>query len=477
MCNHIPSHTSAARGRRTRPYITLDFQFSDTLRAQGYTSFTPIVKKTTQSTGNEQLASQFDHQSSTMPPKKAARGQLRLGSLRSRTENLRSPLGRVIRILTRGASVPPEDAIHDEDQHDDEENTADMKDALSDVLGDNLSDVLGDNPSEPEPTTQSEIASMRKMMEVQRVMLNNASQQNTQLCVQNAELMEANREYRRESIRPEATKTKIFDMTHPERYCGGAKELDNFLDTLRSNFQSHTHLFPHRDPDKVKYSASLLSTWNNHPDPAQRQTQINEPVEWLQDLRRDSDPCLEDFKAFSEEMQKTYSDKHRKLNAAMKCMTHFLQGANEPVRVYANRIKADWRAAGWLPQDNKNLYDIAWSGPRPPLQSKIKPLTPKNGIFDSMEELVDRAADSEVKPDGKKPQPQQPQQQQKQSGESSSQQGGKKRNFQPSISELAEAPKPDKSKSDKDDKRTPAPWVSPELYESCRSEGKCIRCG
>jgi hypothetical protein len=75
-----------------------------------------------------------------------------------------------------------------------------MEDALSDGLGNNVSDVLGDNPSEPESTTQSEIGSMRKMIEEQREMLNNAIQQNTQLCVQNAELMEANREYRSESI-------------------------------------------------------------------------------------------------------------------------------------------------------------------------------------------------------------------------------------------------------------------------------------
>jgi hypothetical protein len=34
-----------------------------------------------------------------------------------------------------------------------------------------------------------------------------------------------------------------------------------------------------------------------------------------------------------------------------------------------------------------------------------------------MEELFDHATDSEVKLDGKKPQPQQPQQQQRQSGE------------------------------------------------------------
>jgi tRNA A37 N6-isopentenylltransferase MiaA len=151
-----------------------------------------------------------------------------------------------------------------------------MEDALSDGLGDNLSDILGNNPSEPEPTTQSEVASMLKTMEEHREMLNDAIEQNTQLCVQNGELMEANQE------------------------CGRAKEVDNFLDTLRSNFQSHTHLFLHGDPDKVKYAASLLSMWKNHRHPAQRQTQMTDPVEWLRDLRRDSDPWLEDFEALSE---------------------------------------------------------------------------------------------------------------------------------------------------------------------------------
>jgi hypothetical protein len=107
----------------------------------------------------------------------------------------------------------------------------------------------------------------------------------------------------------------------------------------------------------------------------------------------------------------------------------------------------------------------------------MMPLTPKKGRFDSREELFNCAANSEVKPDRKKPQPQQLQQQQSQSGESSSEQGCKKRTFQPSICEPAEAPKPDKSKSDKDDKRTPVPSVSPELYETRKSEGKCIPCG
>jgi len=63
-------------------------------------------------------------------------------------------------------------------------------------------------------------------------MPNNAIQQNTQLCVPNAVLMKDNWEYRRVSNQPEATKKKIFNMTNPKQYCGAAKELDIFLNTL-----------------------------------------------------------------------------------------------------------------------------------------------------------------------------------------------------------------------------------------------------
>jgi uncharacterized protein YyaL (SSP411 family) len=132
--------------------------------------------------------------------------------------------------------------IKDEDDHDDEENIADMEDSLSEGQCDNL--------GESEPTTQSEMASMLKMPDEQREMLNNAIQQNTQLCVQNAELMEAKRKYLRESIRAEATKTKIFYMTQLDQYCGGVKELDNFLHTFQSNFQSHVHFYRKENPTK-----------------------------------------------------------------------------------------------------------------------------------------------------------------------------------------------------------------------------------
>jgi hypothetical protein len=53
--------------------------------------------------------------------------------------------------------VLQEDEIYDESDRHDDKITADRED--------DLSDCLGDNPSAPEPTMQSEIATMRKMRE------------------------------------------------------------------------------------------------------------------------------------------------------------------------------------------------------------------------------------------------------------------------------------------------------------------------
>jgi phosphotransferase system IIB component len=68
---------------------------------------------------------------------------------------------------------------------------------------------------------------------------------------------------------------------------------------------------------------------------------------------------LEHFQALSEEVQKMYGDKNQKLNVAKKCMTHLLQGVNEPGKVNHNGIKANWRAMGGIAQENENLYEIA----------------------------------------------------------------------------------------------------------------------
>jgi hypothetical protein len=85
---------------------------------------------------------------------------LNSASIGSRTENQRSLISRVTLILIQAASAFPEDEIHYEDDYDNEENAAEMEDVQSYGEGDNVRDVLRDNPSEPKPTSQSEIVSM-----------------------------------------------------------------------------------------------------------------------------------------------------------------------------------------------------------------------------------------------------------------------------------------------------------------------------
>jgi hypothetical protein len=130
--------------------------------------------------------------------------------------------------------------------------------------------------------------------------------------------MDKNQEYLQESIGQETANLQILDMTHAEQYSGGVMEHCIPLNMLESNGQPHAHRFPHRDTEKVLFAASLLSTLDTHPDSEQREIKMNDPVEWLRDLQSDSDPYLEDFEDYLEEMQKMYGDKNRNYNVAMK---------------------------------------------------------------------------------------------------------------------------------------------------------------
>jgi len=95
--------------------------------------------------------------------------------------------------------------------------------------------------------------------------------------------------------------TKMLKMVDPLPYCGRAKELDKFLETLRSNFASHKHLFPRGDPNRVKYAVSFSTP--------EITTQIR-----LSDRRttRTHPSGL----AFTNEPQKMYGDKDKRLNSA-----------------------------------------------------------------------------------------------------------------------------------------------------------------
>jgi len=130
-----------------------------------------------------------------------------------------------------------------------------------------------------------------------------------------------------------------------------------------------------------------------------------DPSEWARDLRDEALPCLEDLELFTEELMKMYGDKDRRLNSAMKAMQEYQQLSNESVRVYANRMKANWRRAGWnLITPNVVLYDMAWSGLRYALKTNVRPWIPKDkDRFETLDELFDCAAPSESKPEQQKP--------------------------------------------------------------------------
>jgi len=122
--------------------------------------------------------------------------------------------------------------------------------------------------------------------------------------------------------RPEnpGNQSKNFQMVEPLRDCGRAKELDKVLETLQSIFASHKHLFPRGDPNQVRYAVTVLETWDNHPDPTQRQTENSDPSKWASDQRESKDLCLDNFKLFTIELQKMYRDKEMSVNSATKVM-------------------------------------------------------------------------------------------------------------------------------------------------------------
>jgi hypothetical protein len=73
---------------------------------------------------------------------------------------------------------------------------------------------------------------------------------------------------------------------------------------------------------------------------------MTNPAEWASDQRADSDPCLENFVLFAEEINWIYRVENHCIRAVMKMMDDDIQLPNEPARAYANRIKANWRLIG-----------------------------------------------------------------------------------------------------------------------------------
>jgi len=284
---------------------------------------------------------------------------------------------------------------------------------------------------------------------------------------------------------PNSNSAKRYKMPEPEKYCGGAIELDDFIALLRSNFESHGDLFPNGGPDKVKYALSFLGTWAQHPNTQMHKTEMIDPSTWGRNLRTANHACLHDFDAFAKEMLKTFGDPDRELKAAGKTFETYQQGEDESVRAYGHRIRSNWRAAGWDEDANKQvLYDLTWHGLRPGLRGKFQHLSgTKDRRFKSIDELLDTAASADTarpnrnrqrtdqnRPDDRTSKP--------------NEDKGKKRPYRPSISTGSAVPSsippaiPNQSTVIPQNRPTKprAQWIEPAEFSKRINSGQCTRC-
>jgi hypothetical protein len=269
------------------------------------------------------------------------------------------------------------------------------------------------------------------------------------------------------------TDNPTSNMVNPAHYCGGVRELDWFLDDLRSNFRSHAHIFPRGGPDHVMYALQFLGKWGSHSDPAQRQTKMTDPVRWGISLFSGNHQCLHDFSLFEKEILRMYGDNESELHAAQRAIQECMQCEDETVSAYALRIRAKWSEAGWIGSgvvaaDSRILYDLAWVGLREDIKERAKIfVTGNNGRFKSIDEMFDIAADVEPLTGWEN------QGSAEQLNET--QKGNNKRNYMPSTSKPTM--QTGKSGGSPSSGLPPAPWVSAEVFERRKSSGKCGRCG
>jgi len=208
--------------------------------------------------------------------------------------------------------------------------------------------------------------------------------------------------------------TNIYQMVDPAPYWGGAKDRERFLTSLRLNFSSHGHQLPRGGPYHVKYPISILDACSNHQNQILRQMAITDHWKWACDLSAESDPCLQDFDLFCQEMAKLYGNKDRQCVAVITLMQGFILLPQELVTAHANHLKANWRQGGWNLQKHEDvLFDITWAGLRNSRKNKVGPMTTTCGRLDTLDEVFDKAVASEVTDvENMNPQQQQHQQQQ-----------------------------------------------------------------
>lgn len=272
-------------------------------------------------------------------------------------------------------------------------------------------------------------------------------------------------------------RTAAREMIDPTEFCGDAQNLGRRLSQLKHRFNTEAHRF-HGEADQVDYALSLLGKWTGDADAKLRKTQMTNPDEWGTSLVTVSSPV---FPA-SSSSRRMYEDKDRQLNAAIKAAEEFLQGyadPNETVGAYANRIRTNWREAGWDEATNvRVLYDLAWAGLRPHIRGRIRLFANDiTGRFDTIDQMFDKAASAQSNDPTRtksrnEPSPNQ-QRDRKRRFDGNSDNNGGGRNGGNTGGNTGRSWKPTGSQS----RLPPAPWVSFEIMNKRKAAGECGRCG
>ena len=198
-----------------------------------------------------------------MPPKRTQRSQLRLANMLPSMESFPASLSQITPIPTEHISVLPEDEIDDDDQVEtqvhEEARDPDHEDEHEDEDDSTLPET-DDKRGRDDILSKITKDDQQGMREHYRMVLKLRFKQHAEW-KEDRTRMVSHLDRCRATNRPEnpANWCKIFKMVDALRYCGGAKELDEFLQTIQSNFASHKHRFQEAIPIKSSMQ-SLFST-------------------------------------------------------------------------------------------------------------------------------------------------------------------------------------------------------------------------
>jgi len=246
-----------------------------------------------------------------MPPKKFTTTQLHVTDIHDSDDTLQT----AALIANRAtAAVLPEAEINDDDDDDLYEDLGDQRNKdnpINNDVGDLHPQVTDDNRLDVATQTRLKLEMLlenqAQWITEQRLEWERMTAIQEQMATERDQWAAERAERAERSI--VGPRPNIYKMVDPVRCCGGAKELDRFLDALQSNFNSHGHPCPRGGPDHIKYTIALLDAWSNHLILAPRQTVMTDPSDWAGDVSAESGPCLQDFDLFSQEMAKVYGDK------------------------------------------------------------------------------------------------------------------------------------------------------------------------